>query len=191
MRLRRVLAVVGVLAAATASHAYANEEIVITFDDAEVGKPIPTWTAQGVVFEPAGKLKRSKAVPRVMFFPHLMTDKKGILSAMAAEAAFFQVRECHSLAEGIEAAGRDRFDVVVLATDLPDAWPSDIFPRFVEKAPDSPILLIVEDCTAMLKNAERRPFCVVERARADPTTMRRLVISAGILMRTVGALPQS
>jgi hypothetical protein len=92
MRLRRVLAVVGVLAAATASHAYANEEIVITFDDAEVGKPIPTWTAQGVVFEPAGKLKRSKAVPRVMFFPHLMTDKKGILSATAAEAIPVQIR---------------------------------------------------------------------------------------------------
>ena len=113
--------------------------------------------------------------------------------AIAAEAASFQVRECHSLADGIEAAGRGRFDVVVLAADLPDAWPSDIFPRFDEKAPDSPILLIVEDCTdrAMLKNAERRPFCIVERARADPTTMRRLVISAGLLIRTLGALPQS
>ena len=113
--------------------------------------------------------------------------------AIAAEAAFFQVRECHTLAEGIEAVGRGRYDVVVLSTDLPDAWPSDIFPRFVEKAPDSPVLLIVEEGSdgAMLKNAERRPFCTVERVRADPTTMRRLVISAGILIRTLGGLPQS
>ena len=114
-------------------------------------------------------------------------------AAIAAEAAFFQVRECHSLAEGIEAAGRGRYDVVVLTTDLPDAWPSDIFPRFVEKAPDCPVLLIVEEGSAgaMLKNAERQPFCIVARARAGPTTMRRLVISAGILIRTLGALPQS
>ena len=114
-------------------------------------------------------------------------------NAIAAEAACFQVRECHSLAEGIEAAGRGRFEVVVLATDLPDAWPSDIFPRFVEKAPDSPVLLIVEGRSdgTMLKNAERRPFCILERVRADPMTMRRLVISAGILIRALGALPQS
>ena len=114
-------------------------------------------------------------------------------NAIAAEAAFFRIRECHSLAEGIEAYGGDRYDVVVLATDLPDAWPSDIFSRFVEKTTDNPILLIVEEYPdrAMLKNAERRPFCIVERTRADPTTMRRLVISAGILIRTLGALPQS
>ena len=115
------------------------------------------------------------------------------MNAIPAEAAFFRLRECHSLAEGIEAYGRDTYDVVVLTTGLPDAWPSDIFPRFVEKAPDSPVLLIVEGRSdgAMLKNAERRPFCILERVRADPTTMRRLVISAGILIRTLGGLRQS
>jgi hypothetical protein len=92
MRFRRVLAVAGLLAAATASTAFAEEEIVIRFDDAEIGKAIPSWTAKGVVFEPAAKLRRSKAVPRVMFFPHLMTEKKGILSAMAAEAIPVQIR---------------------------------------------------------------------------------------------------
>ena len=114
-------------------------------------------------------------------------------NALAAEAAFFRVQACHSLAEGIEAYGRDQYDVVVLATDLPDAWPSDIFSRCVEKTPDNPILLIVEEYTdrAMLRKAERRPFCIVDRARADPMTMRRLVISAGILIRTLDALPQS
>ena len=113
--------------------------------------------------------------------------------AIGAEAAFFQVRECQSLAEGIEAYGREGYDVVVLATDLPDAWPSDIFSRFVEEARDSPVLLIVEERTdgPISRNADRQPYCIVERARADPTTMRRLVISAGILIRTLGGLPQS
>jgi hypothetical protein len=92
MRFRRVLAVVGLLVSAAVSNACAEEKIVITFENAEIGKPIPSWTAKGVVFEPAAKLKRSKAAPRVMFFPHLMTDKRGILSAMAAEAIPVQIR---------------------------------------------------------------------------------------------------
>ena len=114
-------------------------------------------------------------------------------NAIAAETALFQVRESHSLAEGIEAAERSRYDVVVLATNLPDAWPSEVFARFVEKAPDNPVLLIVEARSdgATLRNVERQPFCIVERVRADPTTMRRLVISAGIWIRTLGGLPQS
>jgi hypothetical protein len=65
---------------------------VITFPDVEIGKPVPSWTANGVVFEPGGKLTRSRATPRIMFFPHLMTEKKGVLSAMAAEAIPVQIR---------------------------------------------------------------------------------------------------
>ncbi len=58
----------------------------MTFPNAEIGKPVGSWTERGLTFEPAGKLTRSKAAPRVMFFPHLKTDKKGILNAMAAES---------------------------------------------------------------------------------------------------------
>src|SRR4029079_1911583 len=62
------------------------------FGDAEVGKPVQSWTAKGVIFEPAGKLIRSKAPSRIMFFPHLMTERKGVLNAMAAEAIPVQIR---------------------------------------------------------------------------------------------------
>jgi hypothetical protein len=62
-------------------------EIVIDFEQAEIGKPVPTWTDQGVVFKLAGPLTRSKAVGRVMFFPHIATNRKGILNAMATEQA--------------------------------------------------------------------------------------------------------
>ena len=61
------------------------EEVVIDFEQAEIGKPIPEWTEQGVVFKLAGPPTQSKAVGRIMFFPHLETKRKGILNAMATE----------------------------------------------------------------------------------------------------------
>jgi hypothetical protein len=70
----------------------AEDERVVTFADVAVGKPLPSWSGQGVTIEPAGPLKRSKAAPRVMFFPHLKTDKNGILSAMAVESIPVRVR---------------------------------------------------------------------------------------------------
>jgi hypothetical protein len=63
------------------------EEIVIDFEQAAIGKPVPTWTEKGVVFQLAGPLSQSKAKGRIMFFPHLETNRKGILNAMATEQA--------------------------------------------------------------------------------------------------------
>jgi hypothetical protein len=63
------------------------EEIVIDFEQAEIGKPTPTWTEKGVVFNLAGPLTQSTAKGRIMFFPHLATNHKGILNAMATEQA--------------------------------------------------------------------------------------------------------
>lgn len=62
-------------------------EIVIDFEQAEIGKPVPTWTENGVVFTLAGPLAHSKAVGRIMFFPHLATHHKGLVNAMATEQA--------------------------------------------------------------------------------------------------------
>jgi hypothetical protein len=74
-------------ALAGAVSAVRAEEIVIDFEQAEIGKPVPTWTDKGVVFNLAGPLTRSKATGRIMFFPHLATNHKGILNAMATEQA--------------------------------------------------------------------------------------------------------
>jgi hypothetical protein len=68
-------------------HAARAEDIVIDFEQAEIGKPVPTWTEKGVVFKLAGPLTQSKATGRIMFFPHLATNHKGILNAMAMEQA--------------------------------------------------------------------------------------------------------
>jgi len=63
------------------------EEVVIDFEQAEIGKPVPTWTEKGVVFKLAGPPVHSKATGRIMFFPHLATNHRGILNAMATEQA--------------------------------------------------------------------------------------------------------
>src|SRR5215213_9693908 len=62
-------------------------EWVVTFAAAPVGKAFPVWTAGDVTFTLASAPKRSRAEGRVMFFPHLKTDRRGILNAMANEQA--------------------------------------------------------------------------------------------------------
>jgi hypothetical protein len=62
-------------------------EIVLTFESATVGKPVPSWTQGSVTFALASAPQRSRAQARIMFFPHLKTDRQGILNAMANEQA--------------------------------------------------------------------------------------------------------
>jgi hypothetical protein len=63
----------------------AGAEIVIDFEQAEIGKPVTNWVEKGVTFTLAHQPKQSRAAGRVMFFPHLATSRKGILCAMANE----------------------------------------------------------------------------------------------------------
>lgn len=65
----------------------ADGEVVVTFANALLGKPFPLWTTGDVTFTLASAPKRSRAQGRVMFFPHLKTDRRGILNAMANEQA--------------------------------------------------------------------------------------------------------
>lgn len=62
-----------------------SEEIIIDFEQAQTGKPVTNWVEKGVTFALAQQPKKSKAAGRVMFFPHLATNRKGILCAMADE----------------------------------------------------------------------------------------------------------
>jgi hypothetical protein len=62
-----------------------SAETVIDFEKAEIGKPVTNWVEKGVLFKLAHEPKQTKAVGRVMFFPHLATNHKGILCAMATE----------------------------------------------------------------------------------------------------------
>ncbi len=66
--------------------------MVITFDKVETGKPMPSYTDQGVVFALSRPLSKSRAVGKVMFFPHLKTPRKGILNAIANESIPVEIR---------------------------------------------------------------------------------------------------
>jgi hypothetical protein len=81
-----------VILGALAGAAFAADPVVITFDKVETGKPVASYTAQDVVFALSRPPARSKAAGRVMFFPHLKTDRKGILNAMADESIPVEVR---------------------------------------------------------------------------------------------------
>src|SRR5436305_9570875 len=62
-------------------------ETVLTFASAPVGKPLPEWSEAGVTFTLASPPEHSRAQGRITCFPHLKTDRHGILNAMANEQA--------------------------------------------------------------------------------------------------------
>jgi len=80
------------LAAAAVAAPPGDRDVVINFDKVETGKPMPSYTDQGVVFAPAHRPTRSRAAGRVMFFPHLKTPGTGILNAMASESIPVEIR---------------------------------------------------------------------------------------------------
>src|SRR5439155_27357203 len=83
-----ILLALTIVIAASASRAddaspkNAPGEVVLTFENVTVVKPTATWTAGDVTFSPASAPQGSKAQGRIMFFPHLKTDRKGIVNAM-------------------------------------------------------------------------------------------------------------
>jgi len=63
---------------------FAQTNVVVDFEKAEItGRWIESWEEKGVVFTPAHAPTKSKAKARIMFFPHIPSGRKGILSAMA------------------------------------------------------------------------------------------------------------
>ena len=73
--------------------ALAQSDVVVDFEKAEItGRWIESWEEKGVVFTPARAPTRSKAKARLMFFPHISSGRKGILSAMATDPTPVQAR---------------------------------------------------------------------------------------------------
>jgi hypothetical protein len=95
IRLNSPVPRIGFFMVAVAASAH-GQEVVLHFDKEAVGKPVAAYTNAGVVFTPAHAATRSKAVPRVMFFPHLKAGKNGILNAMADDPIPVKVRFPHA-----------------------------------------------------------------------------------------------
>lgn len=65
---------------------FAQTEVVVDFEEAQItGRWVDSWEEAGVVFTPAHAATQSKAKPKLMFFPHIGSGRKGILSAMATD----------------------------------------------------------------------------------------------------------
>jgi hypothetical protein len=77
---------------ALANAAADDGQVIIQFAAVETGKPMASYTDQGVVFALSRRPTTSRAAGRVMFFPHLKTPRKGILNAMASESVPVEVR---------------------------------------------------------------------------------------------------
>ena len=60
-------------------------QIVVTFNDAPIGKAVPSYTKGDLTFSLASPPQHSRAQGRIMFFPHLKTNRQGVLNAMAKE----------------------------------------------------------------------------------------------------------
>jgi hypothetical protein len=86
MPMYRVLCSTIAIALLQLSSAVTAQEVRIDFESATIGKPVPVWTEAGVEFALAHEPQKSNAKGRVMFFPHLGSDHKGILNAMADES---------------------------------------------------------------------------------------------------------
>jgi hypothetical protein len=69
-----------------------DHQVVVNFDKVETGKPQATYSDQGVVFALSRRPSKTRAIGRVMFFPHLKTAKKGILNAIANESIPVEIR---------------------------------------------------------------------------------------------------
>lgn len=60
-------------------------QIVVTFEDAPTGKAMPSYAKDGITFSLSSPPQHSRAQGRITFFPHLKTNRRGILNAMAKE----------------------------------------------------------------------------------------------------------
>lgn len=86
-----IRAALALLMSAGVAHAADAKPVVVDFETAalmakdDLASRIDRWEEKGVVFKLAREPQKSKAKGLVMFFPHVDTGRKGILSAMAAE----------------------------------------------------------------------------------------------------------
>ena len=75
-----------------AAYAWSAEEVVVDFENAVTlladrkANRVPRWEEKGVVFTLAHEPKQTTGKGMLMFFSHLQTGHKGIVSAMATEA---------------------------------------------------------------------------------------------------------
>jgi DNA-binding NarL/FixJ family response regulator len=97
---------------------------------------------------------------------------------------YFQITACSSLAQALDHLRSQPYDAIVLEPDLPDSWPADSYRRLSEVADGVPFLILthVQDL-GLRAQAPPLPFAVLAKDKAEPATIRRLLISAALRKR--------
>jgi DNA-binding NtrC family response regulator len=119
----------------------------------------------------------------------LVVDPSGadlVTAATGTVGWYFQITACSSLAQASDHLQTRSFDVIVLEPNLPDCWPADSYRRLSEVADGVPFLILtqVQDL-GFLAQASPPPFAMLAKDKAEPATIRRLLISAGLRKRAL------
>ena len=118
----------------------------------------------------------------------LVVDPNGsadlITWATRTVGAYFEITACNSLAQASDHLRSQPYDAVVLEPDLPDSWPADSYRQLSEVADGVPFLILthVQDL-GLRAPAPPLPFAVLAKDKAEPATIRRLLISAALRKR--------
>ena len=107
-----------------------------------------------------------------------------VTSATRTLGVYFQITVCSSLAQASDHLRSQAYDAIVLEPHLPDAWPADSYRRLSELADGVPFLILthVQDL-GLRTEAPPLPFAVLAKDKAEPATIRRLLISAALRKR--------
>jgi len=120
----------------------------------------------------------------------LVVDSSGgadlVTAATGTVGEYFQITACSSLAQASDHLRTQSYDAIVLEPNLPDCWPADSYRRLSEKAEEIPFLVLtyVQDL-GFLAQASPLPFAVLAKDKAEPATIRRLLISAALRKRAL------
>jgi hypothetical protein len=164
-----------------------SNQVVVDFETAEPPGRVREWIEKGVVFKLAHEPTKSKAKGLVMFFPHIGTDRKGILCAMADDPIPVEARlpspassvtlrlwgstGCPAVLEAFNAAG-ESVDRVELESVPGRKAPEELIPFFEMTVKGQAIAFIrfsgprVGEYLA----ADELRFTPVQVAAAPPTT---------------------
>jgi hypothetical protein len=126
----------------------------------------------------------------------LVVDSSGgadlVTAATGTIGEYFQITACSSLAQASDHLRTRSYDAIVLEPNLLDSWPADSYRRLSEVADGVPFLILtqVQDL-GFLAQASPLPFAVLAKDKAEPATIRRLLISAALRKRalTPGTTP--
>jgi hypothetical protein len=120
----------------------------------------------------------------------LVVDPSGgadlVTRATSTIGEYFQITACDSLARASDHLRSQPYDLIVLEPNLPDAWSADSYRRLSEAAGGVAFLILtdVQDL-GFLAQASPLPFAVLAKGKAEPATIRRLLISAALHRRAL------